>query len=427
VRVWLITVGEPLPTDGTGDRLHRTGQLASKLVCEGHEVVWWTSTFDHQRKKLRFRTDTCVDVKAHYRIRLLHSPITYGRNVSLERIANHSILASRFSRLADREPKPDIILCSLPTLELCQAAADYGHANGVPVVVDTRDMWPDIFLESVPGLVHPLARLALAPLRTMAHRACSRATAIYGITSHFVEWGLAYAGRERTVLDRDFPLAYPEPSFSEAELQSAIGRWGAMGVTKDKFVVCFLGTFGAKQFLDMETVIGAARVLSGRDREILFVLCGTGVGLDYCRSRAADCSNVLFPGWVEAADMWALMRLASVGLAPYQSSPSFVVSIPNKAIEYLCGGLPVISSLKGTLAGLLSEHACGVTYENGDAHGLAKLLGDLHDSPSRLADMSRNARALHESRFRAETVYQDMVDHLAQVCQSTRSKSEVAR
>jgi glycosyltransferase involved in cell wall biosynthesis len=257
----------------------------------------------------------------------------------------------------------------------------------------------------------------------MAHRACSGATALVGITPHFVDWALGYAGRTRSPLDRDFPLAYPEPTFSEAALSSAIERWGTRGVTKDKFVVCFLGTFGAKQFLDMETVIGAARVLSGRDREILFVLCGTGVGLDYCRSRAADCSNVLFPGWVGAADIWALMRLASVGLAPYQSSPSFVVSIPNKAIEYLCGGLPVVSSLRGSLDELLSVNRCGVTYGNGDAQGLATLLAGLSEHPERVSDMSANARAVHESRFNAERVYGEFADHLVGIGTMPRSSS----
>ena len=29
MRIWLITIGEPLPIDGTNDRLHRSGMLAN--------------------------------------------------------------------------------------------------------------------------------------------------------------------------------------------------------------------------------------------------------------------------------------------------------------------------------------------------------------------------------------------------------------
>ncbi|GAI08595.1 unnamed protein product, partial [marine sediment metagenome] len=50
MRIWLITIGEPLPSDNNNDRLYRTGILAKLLIQRGHEVVWWTSTFDHVRK-----------------------------------------------------------------------------------------------------------------------------------------------------------------------------------------------------------------------------------------------------------------------------------------------------------------------------------------------------------------------------------------
>jgi hypothetical protein len=53
MRVWLITVGEPLPLDGPGERMLRTGILAAFLAARGHEVVWWSSSFDHVRKRQR--------------------------------------------------------------------------------------------------------------------------------------------------------------------------------------------------------------------------------------------------------------------------------------------------------------------------------------------------------------------------------------
>jgi glycosyltransferase involved in cell wall biosynthesis len=364
-------------------------------------------------------------VTDHYRICLLHPRIGYSGHVSFARILNHYLVADRFHRFACNESVPDIILCSLPTLELSVEATAYGRKNSVPVVIDARDMWPDIFLEPVPVLLRPLAKVALQPFRAMARRACSGASAVIGITPRFVEWGLMYAGRERAALDRDFPLAYPEPRLPAADLSSAIRRWVSMGVRKDRFVACFFGMLGARHLLEIEPVIEAARILKGHERDFLFVLCGTGDQLDCYKHLAKDCPNVLFPGWLGAADIWALMQLASVGLAPYASSPSFVISVPNKAIEYFCGGLPVVSSLKGTLAELLAAHRCGATYENGNAQELAALLVDLRAHPVRLAEMSQNARSLHESRYKAETVYQNMVDHLIQVCQSARRKPGV--
>jgi glycosyltransferase involved in cell wall biosynthesis len=247
----------------------------------------------------------------------------------------------------------------------------------------------------------------------MVRRACSRAAAIVGITPGFVEWALRYAGRERTALDRDFPLAYPEPKLPKADMSHAIKRWATMGVTKDKFVVCFFGTFGRR--FDMETVIGAARTLSGQERDFLFVLCGTGDRFDYYKRLAAGCPNVLFPGWIGAADIWALMKIASAGLAPYHSSPSFIVSIPNKAIEYMRGGLPLVASLEGALANLVTERDCGIYYREGDPHDLAAKLVDLSEHPKRVGEMSAKARALYESRFNAEKVYEEFAAYLVSI------------
>ena len=167
-------------------------RYTSRLVSEGHEVVW-SSTFDDARKRYRFRTETCVDVANHYRVWLLHPGIKYSGHVSIARIINHYLVADRFYDFAHREPAPVVILCSLPTLGLSYVATTHGHANRVSVFIHARDMWPDIFLKPAPMLVRPIARLALQPFRMMARRACSSAAAIVGMTPHFVEWGLMYA------------------------------------------------------------------------------------------------------------------------------------------------------------------------------------------------------------------------------------------
>jgi len=113
-----------------------------------------------------------------------------------------------------------------------------------------------------------------------------------------------------------------------------------------------------------------------------------------------------------------LMRMSSVGLAPYRSSKDFMASIPNKSIEYLSAGLPILSSLKGTLKELLSTNDCGITYENGDAEDLVSILVNLYDHPELIRKMSENAYALYKEKFIAEKVYNNMISHLELVCEN---------
>lgn len=415
MRIWMITVGEPLPTDGTNDRLYRAGTLAKLLITKGHEVVWWTSTFDHMRKRQRFNTDTSLDINKRYRIKLLYS-ITYKKNVSVSRIINHYIIAHKFIKIAETEPQPDIILCSLPTLELSMAATKYGKKRGIPVVIDIRDLWPDIFLDLVPVWGQSFLRLILFPMFNTVRAACAGATAIVGITSAFVEWGIDYSKRTRSNLDKEFPMGYSEASPSKEAITEAEKFWEKYGIYKNnnEFIACFFGTIG-RQF-ELETIINAARKIKTQKRSLRFVLCGSGDNLTLYKDLAKDCENVIFPGWVGLAQIWTLMRMSSVGLAPYKNIKNFTNNLPNKPIEYFSAGLPIVSSLNGVLRDLLSFYDCGLTYENNNSDHLISLLIDLYNRPERLAKMSENAFALYEEKFIAEKVYSDMNDYLELVC-----------
>jgi glycosyltransferase involved in cell wall biosynthesis len=420
MRIWVLTVGEPLPTDEGNSRLLRSGILTGLMAEEGHQVVWWTSTYDHTHKRHRFNSDTVLEVEDNLSIVLLHS-LAYKSNVSIRRIVNHYGVARKFARLSETQTQPDIILCSYPTIELSRAATIYGEKRGIPVVLDVRDLWPDIFLELVPRWTRGFMKIMMGPISKDAQKAFMDSCAIVGPTMPFVDWGLNYAKRSRSTLERVFPMGYSSvPPGAEAIVDSE-KRWKQRGISRDNhdFVACFFGTMG-RQF-ELETVIGAARRLQGQMPGIRFVLCGSGDSLEYYRELARGCQNVIFPGWVDAGDIWTLMRRSAVGLAPYRSSPSFRSSLPNKSIEYLSAGLPVVSSLKGELQRLLARHDCGITYENGNVDELAAAIIALYNDRERLEAMSGNARALYQEKFVAEKVYTEMIAYLESVVQHYRN------
>jgi len=412
MRFWLITIGEPLPSDGEGDRLLRTGLLAERLLKAGHEVVWWSSGFDHIRKRHRSQMAGSFPISPGLTLKLLASS-GYRQNVSFQRLMDHRQLATSFRKEAPACLSPDLILCSWPTLELCDEAVAYGQARQIPVILDIRDMWPDVLVNVVPSFARPLARLFAAPLYRMARRSCRNSTAITAITDGCIDWARGLAGMTREVQDRAFPLAYREKSPSDAEQAEAASFWKEHGVLGDgKLTACFFGTFG-RQF-ELDTMLQAARLLHQANAPIRFVLCGAGPELQRCRAQAADLPNVLLPGWVNAAQIWALMRTSSVGLAPYRSTFDFQMSIPNKSVEYLSAGLPVVSSLQGTLAKLLDQNQAGLTYSNESPSQLAACLQRLHTEAGTCGTLSCNAKALYRRQFVAETVYDEMVDYLSQ-------------
>ena len=423
MRFWLITVGEPLPTDGPDERLLRTGILAEMLSKAGHEVLWWTSVFDHVRKKHRAENNSIIQFSDSLRLQMLHSS-GYQRNISLARLKDHREHARKFTELAPREPSPDVILCSMPTIELSRAAVEYAVTRGIPIALDIRDLWPDIFVDHAPLWARGLVRLLLQPLFRDLRWACSNATAITGITSPIVDWGLGYAGRSRSDIDRDFPFGYVELKPTNDEIVNADNFWNERGIgaNPDEFVVCFFGTIG-RQF-DLDTVIEAARRLTGGSRPFRFVLCGTGDRLSHYQSMAEGLSNVIFPGWVGSSEIWTLMRLSKLGLAPYHNTKDFRSSLPNKSIEYLSAGLPLVSCLKGVLHDLLEDNNCGVAYTEGNAESLVCILEQTFDNQNLLELKAQNALKLYQEKFTANRVYSDMISYLEMLARNGHVNSQ---
>ncbi len=58
VKVWLVKDGENLPIQAGSRKKMRTWMLAERLVARGHSILWWSSTFSHQTRKLLYGRPT---------------------------------------------------------------------------------------------------------------------------------------------------------------------------------------------------------------------------------------------------------------------------------------------------------------------------------------------------------------------------------
>lgn len=408
-RIWLINIGEPLPTVLAGERRLRMGLLAETLAAQGHEVVWWSSTFDHNYKRQIVDFEQRVSVREGLALELLRA-MAYTRNVSVRRFVNHFQIARRFEARARAAQPPHVILCTVPTIELAAAAVAYGRGAGVPVIVDVRDLWPDIFVDIFPKIGQPLARLLLDPLFRAADRALAGADAITAVSKTYLEWGLRRAGRAASPRDRVFPLGYPRPS-AAASAREAAGRSLALrGVDAEKHLLWFVGMFG--RTYDLSTVIGAARRLGAQGVDaVQFVLSGAGDKDERWRAEAAGLSNVVFTGWVTAAEIEYLLSAGWAGLVAY--APGAPQSLPNKIFEYMSGGLPILSSLVGEAEDLLARHGLGITYRAGDADSLTAAILALLQDPARHRAMSEASRRTYEQHYAADVVYNRMAAYVA--------------
>ena len=154
---------------------------------------------------------------------MLHG-CSYKKNISVQRIIKHRQIAKNYF-IIRKSGKPDVIICGYPSIELAYNAVRFAKINKIPIVIDARDMWPDIFAGVLPSILKPLAKVFLLQYYRMAKYIFSNATSIVGITDGFVEWGLSYAGRGKSLRDKPFYLAYPKSASIVSLLTKAQASW----------------------------------------------------------------------------------------------------------------------------------------------------------------------------------------------------------
>lgn len=406
MRIWIVTIGEPLPLPGTHPRLLRSGVFSKIMAKRGHDVTWWSSDFNHSGKTPWPSPKGPFELEPRLTLRLLHG-MPYKRNVSLARLINHAQLAHAFRVESAKVAHPDLILCSFPTISLSRQATRFGREHGVPVFLDVRDLWPDIFLQVLPQVLRPLAQPVLAVLNRSAAQAIKEATGVIGISDSYLNWALAKAGRDRRSHDCVVPLGYNPPTDESLSLPPGSS---VANLTRHQGILTawFIGSFG--QTYDLSTVIAAAQDItsSSTGSNIRFIFSGDGEQRTRWEREAAGLDNVIFTGWLSQPEIHHIAQVADFGLMAYgEGAPQ---GLPNKLFEYLAYGLPVLSSLEGETAEILREWNCGKSYMAGNPSGFKLQLSEL-TKEEQLYSCRKGAIDAFQSLASGQG-YSDLAEHL---------------
>ena len=406
MQIWVVEATEPLPAINPAARPLRCGMLIDAVLGAGHGVTWWSSTFDHASKRHHASGSTRLHPRAGLRLNLLAGP-GYPANLSLQRVRHSRALARGFAVEALAEPEaPDLVFTCWPLPELAEQAVRYASARNIPVVVDARDQWPDIYTAAVPAPLRGAARLALSGEVRRAERTFGAATGITAVSHSYLRWALAYARRSRRPGDEVFPIGYPDSQVPPAAERAALRQ--RLRLPDGGVVATFCGVFGSTY--DLGTLVDAARQLHDSAPALTIVLAGDGEQADALRKTSAACSNVRFTGWLDAAGVAGLLAISDIGVCAY--APGAPQSLPNKPFEYMQAGLAMVNSLPGELEALVRNEGIGISYRAGSAEDLVNALRCLALDDRKRREMGERARRLFVTRFRAPTVYGAFVTYL---------------
>ncbi|MDW4440330.1 glycosyltransferase family 4 protein [Staphylococcus saprophyticus] len=401
MKIWIVSDGEPLPIDGEDIRLRRMGNLARILSERGHEVIWFSSNFEHYTKKFRSDSDKVININENYKIVLL-STKGYKKNVSLNRYLHFKTLASKFKILSSELSEPDIVVSTMAPIEIANEIKVFSKNKKVKYVIDIRDLWPDIYYEVTPKFIHFAVKFLIKKTKRDLSLVLQNSEGIVGVTDKFLEYGLNVADIKKRDTDTVFHTAYP----SYAPKAVFKTYWQDYGLKEEDFIVSFVGNFG-KQF-DLETVFDA--IDRFKDSNIKFVLCGLGEKYEFYFNKYKKNENVILPGWIGKEEISTLLINSDIGIAPYINSKNYRLNLPNKFGEYLSSKLPILVSVNGMMENVLTQFECGYKYDDG--LDLYNKITYLIKNKEILKKQKENAFNLYEDQFKVEKVYNGFADYL---------------
>ena len=411
-KLWIFACGEPLSIDDKNIRLHRAGKLG-KYLAENKlfKIDFFTSTFNHVKKKNRFSNDRTINVSNNFCFHFLRT-IPYKKNICVRRIISNFFLGLRlFSALKKQKEKPDLIYVSFPPIETSLAAVVYAKINKIKIIIDVRDLWPEIFLIRFNKLFKFFLKIFLIPFRIMTKYVFFHADSLMSISSEMLKWSQKYSNRSLIAKDKYIPFSYKD-NFKSEIYKLDNNTINIKESLENKFNIVFIGNIS--KVLEFEDLCYSAKSLLNY-KDIQFVICGSGDYLEEAKKLSENLKNIIFTNWINQKEINYILSNSKIGIIPYKNDFNISSGIPNKFSEYLCFGLPIISNVKGAISELILKNYIGKTYSAKKNLDLSNKILDLYNNKDLLNKYSNNCRKLFLNTFEENSNYEMFSKHLKYV------------
>jgi glycosyltransferase involved in cell wall biosynthesis len=300
-----------------------------------------------------------------------------GDGVTVERVRTYASAATPGNRIlnwlsvaagigasavATRE-RFDVVIVSSPPITLAAPALAAAAAHVAPLVVDVRDVWPEIALKI--GAWRPGSPPARA-VGALADALYARAALVSSVTQPQCDEIVARGVDPAKVMLASNGFDPVEPA-AEPPVAPVPG-------VRD---VVYVGNMGRS--MGLEVVLDAAAALRD-DPTIRFVMIGGGTAAAGLRARAAaeGLANVVFTGPLPRPAAQRALQDAAATVVPLLAS--ITDTLPTKLFDAMVAGTPIVLSAGGEAKRVVEAGDAGLVVPPEDARALAdgirRVLGD---------------------------------------------------
>lgn len=364
---------------------HRlTPVIATALMDQGHDVSVVTGFPNrpggklHSEYKQRFGFSELLDGIPVHRVPLV---VNHSRK-ALERIANFLSFSVSALTVTSKVRDADVVYVYGTPATAGIPAQVWKKIFGIPYVVHVQDLWPESVTDSKMLGEGLLSRTAAKVLNIWLKRFYGNAAALIAICP----------GMKRVLEDRGNAADRCSVVYNWAH-ESDVSVKTADSFSDSHLRLMYLGNLGQMQ--DLETVIAAARQFSEHPAFHLQI-AGGGILENELRQAAADAEHIEFLGMLSREEAGQQAVEADFQLVTLKDLPIFRTIVPSKLQASLAAGVPVITTVQGDVAQLLTKYDAGIVAEPENQTSLTQAFQRAYEmTAAERAQMGANARKLY--------------------------------
>ena len=369
--------------------------IAEGLFKLGHEVTVLTGRPNYGLHEI-------IPEYKHVKFEEIHGINVHRVRVYPRKLSRISVIRNylSFHRTAKRKVNKlgefDLVLTiSLSPVISIAPAIKYAKKHKVPCVLYCQDLWPESTVVTGAVKKNSLLYKFLYKWSVSLYKECDK---IIISSPSFKD----YFENELHIKDKGFKTIYQPILNSNKNLEPV--------VYKNKHNIVYAGNIGKIQLTTQ--LVEAMRYVKSEDTKLYLMGMGSELNNIKHKIESEHFTNVEYAGALPIEKAETYYKNADALIVSLKEGGTVGKTIPNKAIQYLKYGRPLLGVIKGDAKDLLSK-ANGTVFSDEDPKEIAKKIDELlAKSDKEKAQMGLNNKKFFEDNLSSEVLVKELDQEL---------------